>query len=199
MAAGHVEVKIAKQIPVFMDCDNLLHFKGLVDCISQNLNDDQTKVRTVTSLAIAALTEASNRHINMDIVISHDRNGTRATMSCFWAHVKFRGDAHAGLWGGRYPRRRHQPPAGLPEASALQLQRRECGEEDHTENGSSFRSKPRSATISTASSRRPQTSALAKPVNNDQANPYMHYNTVPGGKVTSYNAAVGVGRGRRRR
>ncbi|KAK8049462.1 hypothetical protein PG994_011192 [Apiospora phragmitis] len=36
------------------------HLKGLVDCIGPNLNDEQTKVRTVTSLAIAALAEASN-------------------------------------------------------------------------------------------------------------------------------------------
>ena len=32
----------------------------MVDCIGPNLNDEQTKVRTVTSLAIAALAEASN-------------------------------------------------------------------------------------------------------------------------------------------
>ncbi|VUC35967.1 unnamed protein product [Clonostachys rosea] len=45
----------------------------------------------------------------------------------------------------------------LHEASAIQLQRRECGEEDHTENGSLFKSRQRSATFSTASSRCPQT------------------------------------------
>jgi splicing factor 3B subunit 1 len=43
-----------------MGCAVLPHLKGLVDCIGGNLNDDQTKVRTVTSLAIAALAEAAN-------------------------------------------------------------------------------------------------------------------------------------------
>jgi len=43
-----------------MGCAVLPHLKGLVDCIGPNLNDDQTKVRTVTSLAIAALAEAAN-------------------------------------------------------------------------------------------------------------------------------------------
>ncbi|CAH0016258.1 unnamed protein product [Clonostachys rhizophaga] len=58
--ARHTGVKIVQQIPILMGCAVLPHLKGLVDCIGQNLNDDQTKVRTVTSLAIAALAEASN-------------------------------------------------------------------------------------------------------------------------------------------
>lgn len=41
-----------------MGCAILPHLKGLVDCIGDNLNDEQAKVRTVTSLAIAALAEA---------------------------------------------------------------------------------------------------------------------------------------------
>lgn len=58
--ARHTGVKIVQQIPILMGCAVLPHLKGLVDCIGPNLNDDQTKVRTVTSLAIAALAEAAN-------------------------------------------------------------------------------------------------------------------------------------------
>ncbi|CAJ2502001.1 Uu.00g048540.m01.CDS01 [Anthostomella pinea] len=58
--ARHTGVKIVQQIPILMGCAVLPHLKGLVDCIGSNLNDEQTKVRTVTSLAIAALAEASN-------------------------------------------------------------------------------------------------------------------------------------------
>ncbi|KAI0014651.1 armadillo-type protein [Xylariomycetidae sp. FL0641] len=58
--ARHTGVKIVQQIPILMGCAVLPHLKGLVDCVGPNLNDEQTKVRTVTSLAIAALAEASN-------------------------------------------------------------------------------------------------------------------------------------------
>ncbi|KAK1764691.1 armadillo-type protein [Phialemonium atrogriseum] len=58
--ARHTGVKIVQQIPILMGCAVLPHLKRLVDCIGPNLNDEQTKVRTVTSLAIAALAEASN-------------------------------------------------------------------------------------------------------------------------------------------
>jgi splicing factor 3B subunit 1 len=58
--ARHTGVKIVQQVPILMGCAVLPHLKGLVDCIGGNLNDDQTKVRTVTSLAIAALAEAAN-------------------------------------------------------------------------------------------------------------------------------------------
>ncbi|PHH74445.1 hypothetical protein CDD80_3076 [Ophiocordyceps camponoti-rufipedis] len=58
--ARHTGVKIVQQIAILMGCAVLPHLKGLVECIANNLNDDQTKVRTVTSLAIAALAEASN-------------------------------------------------------------------------------------------------------------------------------------------
>ncbi|KAL5596910.1 uncharacterized protein BROUX77_006858 [Berkeleyomyces rouxiae] len=58
--ARHTGVKIVQQIPILMGCAILPHLKGLVECIGPNLNDDQTKVRTVTSLAIAALAEAAN-------------------------------------------------------------------------------------------------------------------------------------------
>ena len=58
--ARHTGVKIVQQIPILMGCAVLPHLKGLVDCIAENLNDEQAKVRTVTSLALAALAEASN-------------------------------------------------------------------------------------------------------------------------------------------
>lgn len=58
--ARHTGVKIVQQIPILMGCAVLPHLKGLVECIGDNLNDEQTKVRTVTALAIAALAEASS-------------------------------------------------------------------------------------------------------------------------------------------
>ena len=58
--ARHTGVKIIQQIPILMGCAVLPHLKGLVDCIGENLKDEQAKVRTVTSLALAALAEASN-------------------------------------------------------------------------------------------------------------------------------------------
>lgn len=58
--ARHTGVKIVQQIPILMGCAILPHLKGLVECIGDNLSDEQAKVRTVTSLAIAALAEAAN-------------------------------------------------------------------------------------------------------------------------------------------
>ena len=58
--ARHTGVKIVQQIPILMGCAILPHLKGLIDCIGDNLNDEHPKVRTVTSLALAALAEASS-------------------------------------------------------------------------------------------------------------------------------------------
>ena len=58
--ARHTGVKIVQQIPILMGCAILPHLKGLVDCVADNLSDEQAKVRTVTSLAVAALAEAAN-------------------------------------------------------------------------------------------------------------------------------------------
>jgi len=58
--ARHTGVKIVQQIPILMGCAILPHLKGLVDCISDNLSDEQAKVRTVTALSVAALAEAAN-------------------------------------------------------------------------------------------------------------------------------------------
>lgn len=57
--ARHTGVKIVQQIPILMGCAILPHLKGLVECIGENLNDEQPKVRMVTALAIAALAEAA--------------------------------------------------------------------------------------------------------------------------------------------
>ncbi|KAF2498513.1 U2 snRNP component prp10 [Lophium mytilinum] len=59
-AARHTGVKIVQQIPILLGCAVLPHLRGLVECIAGNLNDEQPRVRTVTSLALAALAEASN-------------------------------------------------------------------------------------------------------------------------------------------
>ncbi|CBX95542.1 similar to splicing factor 3B subunit 1 [Plenodomus lingam JN3] len=58
--ARHTGVKIVQQIPILMGCAILPHLKGLVDCIGENLNDEQPKVRMVTALALAALAEAAS-------------------------------------------------------------------------------------------------------------------------------------------
>lgn len=58
--ARHTGVKIVQQIPILMGCAILPHLTGLVDCIGPNLEDEQAKVRTQTSLAIAALAEAAS-------------------------------------------------------------------------------------------------------------------------------------------
>ncbi|KAF2437337.1 ARM repeat-containing protein [Karstenula rhodostoma CBS 690.94] len=57
--ARHTGVKIVQQIPILMGCAILPHLKGLVECIGDNLNDEQPKVRMVTALALAALAEAA--------------------------------------------------------------------------------------------------------------------------------------------
>ena len=58
--ARHTGVKIVQQIPILMGCAILPHLKGLVECIRENLDDEQPKVRMVTALALAALAEAAS-------------------------------------------------------------------------------------------------------------------------------------------
>jgi splicing factor 3B subunit 1 len=58
--ARHTGVKIVQQIAILVGAGVLPHLRGLVDCIADNLNDEQIKVRTVAALAVAALAEASN-------------------------------------------------------------------------------------------------------------------------------------------
>ncbi|RPD64445.1 small nuclear ribonucleo protein [Lentinus tigrinus ALCF2SS1-7] len=57
--ARHTGIRIVQQIAIMMGCAVLPHLRNLVDCIAHGLQDEQTKVRTMTALALAALAEAS--------------------------------------------------------------------------------------------------------------------------------------------
>ena len=70
--ARHTGIKIVQQIAILMGCAVLPHLKSLVEIIDQGLKvyyfffvllrisqDEQTKVRTITALALAALAEAA--------------------------------------------------------------------------------------------------------------------------------------------
>ncbi|KAG0220546.1 splicing factor 3B subunit 1 [Mortierella sp. GBAus27b] len=58
--ARHTGIKIVQQIAILLGCAILPHLKNLVDAIAKGLEDEQQKVRTITSLAIAALAEAAH-------------------------------------------------------------------------------------------------------------------------------------------
>lgn len=83
--ARHTGVKIVQQIPILMGCAILPHLKGLVDCIGDNLSDEQAKVRTVTSLAIAALAEAANPYgiESFDDILNPLWSGARCVVLSF--------------------------------------------------------------------------------------------------------------------
>ena len=58
--ARHTGIKIVQQIAILMGCATLPHLKQLVEIIGHGLSDEeQTKVRTITALALAALAEAA--------------------------------------------------------------------------------------------------------------------------------------------
>jgi splicing factor 3B subunit 1 len=57
--ARHTGVKIVQQIAIQMGCAILPHLQGLVECVGENLQDEQIKVKTQTALSIAALAEAA--------------------------------------------------------------------------------------------------------------------------------------------
>jgi splicing factor 3B subunit 1 len=57
--ARHTGIKIVQQIAILMGCAILPHLRSLVDIIEHGLVDDQQKVRTITALALAALSEAA--------------------------------------------------------------------------------------------------------------------------------------------
>jgi len=57
--ARHTGIKIVQQIAILMGCAILPHLKSLVEIIHHGLEDEQSKVRTITALAIAALAEAA--------------------------------------------------------------------------------------------------------------------------------------------
>eukprot|EP01060_Flectonema_neradi_P038899 TRINITY_DN8319_c0_g4_i3.p1 TRINITY_DN8319_c0_g4~~TRINITY_DN8319_c0_g4_i3.p1 ORF type:complete len:1297 (+),score=261.91 TRINITY_DN8319_c0_g4_i3:83-3892(+) len=58
--ARHTGVKIIQQIAILMGAAILPHLKSLVDCIAERLSDEQPKIRTMTSLSLAALAEAAH-------------------------------------------------------------------------------------------------------------------------------------------
>lgn len=57
--ARHTGIRIVQQIAIMMGCAVLPHLRNLVECIAHGLQDEQTKVRTMTALALAALAEAA--------------------------------------------------------------------------------------------------------------------------------------------
>ncbi|OBZ78313.1 U2 snRNP component prp10 [Grifola frondosa] len=57
--ARHTGIRIVQQIAIMMGCAVLPHLRNLVDCIAHGLQDEQTKVRTMTALGPAALAEAA--------------------------------------------------------------------------------------------------------------------------------------------
>lgn len=89
--ARHTGVKIVQQIPILMGCAVLPHLAGLVECISGNLSDEQAKVRTVTSLAIAALAEAANPYgiESFDEILNPLWQGARCAALSFFSQLLF--------------------------------------------------------------------------------------------------------------
>ena len=57
--ARHTGIKIIQQIAILMGCAILPHLRSLVEIIEHGLVDDQQKVRTITTLGLAALAEAA--------------------------------------------------------------------------------------------------------------------------------------------
>ena len=57
--ARHTGIKIIQQIAILLGCGILPHLKNLVDCVVSGLEDDNSKVRIISALAVAALAEAS--------------------------------------------------------------------------------------------------------------------------------------------
>ena len=58
--ARHTGIKIVQQIAILMGCAVLPHLKNMVEIVEHGLIDEQQKVRTITSLALAALAEAAH-------------------------------------------------------------------------------------------------------------------------------------------
>ena len=58
--ARHTGIKIVQQIAILMGVAILPHLTALVTCVQHGLADEQTKVKCITALALAALAEASH-------------------------------------------------------------------------------------------------------------------------------------------
>ncbi|PJF17187.1 ARM repeat-containing protein [Paramicrosporidium saccamoebae] len=57
--ARHTGIKIIQQIAILLGCAVLPHLRNLVECVALGLDDEQHKIRTMSSLAVSALAEAS--------------------------------------------------------------------------------------------------------------------------------------------
>eukprot|EP00007_Cunea_sp_BSH-02190019_P009911 CAMPEP_0174230298 /NCGR_PEP_ID=MMETSP0417-20130205/1073_1 /TAXON_ID=242541 /ORGANISM="Mayorella sp, Strain BSH-02190019" /LENGTH=1270 /DNA_ID=CAMNT_0015307951 /DNA_START=119 /DNA_END=3931 /DNA_ORIENTATION=+ len=57
--ARHTGIKIVQQIAILMGCATLPHLESLVEIVGHGLKDEQSKVRTITALALASLAEAA--------------------------------------------------------------------------------------------------------------------------------------------
>lgn len=57
--ARHTGIKIIQQIAILMGCAILPHLNHMVSIIAHGLEDENSKVRTITALAIAALAESA--------------------------------------------------------------------------------------------------------------------------------------------
>lgn len=58
--ARHTGIKIVQQISILMGCAILAHLKSLVEIVQDGLMDEQSKVRTICALSLAALAEAAH-------------------------------------------------------------------------------------------------------------------------------------------
>jgi splicing factor 3B subunit 1 len=56
--ARHTGIRIVQQIAIMMGCAVLRHLRNLVNYIAHGLSDEKQKVRTMTTLGLAALAEA---------------------------------------------------------------------------------------------------------------------------------------------
>lgn len=59
MQARHTGIKTVQQIALLMGCAILPFLRDCVEIIAHGLTDEQGKVRTITSLTVSALAEAS--------------------------------------------------------------------------------------------------------------------------------------------
>lgn len=58
--ARHTGIKIVQQIAILSGCAVLSHLKSLVEIVENGLTDEQSKVRCIAALALAALAEAAH-------------------------------------------------------------------------------------------------------------------------------------------
>uniref|UniRef100_A0A6A7G0V4 Splicing factor 3B subunit 1-like n=3 Tax=Hirondellea gigas TaxID=1518452 RepID=A0A6A7G0V4_9CRUS len=78
--ARHTGIKILQQIAILMGCAVLPHLKSLVDILHHGLVDEQSKVRTICALSLAALAEAAHPYgiESFDVVLRPLWKGVRS-------------------------------------------------------------------------------------------------------------------------